>query len=227
MPSRAPQTPGSLTRPVESTDVGTWIGAPGGTAPPAAGAPTVPGATQLNNNAAPSPLLNEQVNLVRERLGRDTTQRQLDRSNLSIADSAALLAKDAKANTARRGVTDTSAADAYLNKNIFQPAQRAAAGAAADIVQGEERRKDSLVLGSTPIFQAPDQFSLANRRLGLDQWSAQSADERARAGMQLDADAAQLARYLALREDLYPQGGGGGTGTEYGGGYTYGSRRPF
>jgi hypothetical protein len=147
-----------------------------------------------------SPYIKEQIDRYRSRFDKDTTARAIDRSNLGIADSAALMASDAKANMARRGVLGSGTGAAFLNKNVFAPAQRQAAGAAADISLGRERDLDALTLGGTGLMTAPSSIALADRDLALRQWMAQNEDERARAALAQAGQNQQLAQWIALNQ---------------------------
>jgi hypothetical protein len=132
------------------------------------------------NTSEASPTVQEHIQNYRDRLSADTTKRAIDRSNLGVADSAALLASDAKANMSRRGVLGSGTGDAFLNKRVFEPAQRQAAAQAANISLQRERDLDALVLGGTGIMRLPDEIALANRGLNLEQLRGDREDQRYR-----------------------------------------------
>jgi len=116
-----------------------------------------------------SPYLLSQIGRYEDRLSNDTTQRAIDRSNLGVADAAALMGADARANLAARGILNSGAGAAYVNRRITQPALRQAAQQAANISLGRERDLDALVLGGTGLMTAPDAVALENQRLALAQ----------------------------------------------------------
>ena len=158
----------------------------GGGGPVAPAGPAVP-LPVLANTAAPDPYLEEQVRNLRARMGSDTTERAIGRSTTGILDAAALGAADEGAsNLASRGLVGSGAGQAFLHKRFFEPAQRAAAGAAEDIAHQREQDLDRLVLGGTAIMGAPGQSSLANRGLGLQQWQAQTGAANAATGLSLE-----------------------------------------
>jgi len=160
-------------------------GGGGGGGPVTTGAPIV--GPVLANTVAPDPYLEEQVRNLRARMGSDTTERAIGRSTTGILDAAALGAADeGAANLSSRGLVGSGAGQSFLHKRFFDPAQRAAAGAAADIAHQREQDLDRLVLGGTAIMGAPGQYSLANRNLGLQQWQAQTGAGQAAAGLSLE-----------------------------------------
>jgi hypothetical protein len=153
------------------------------------------------NTAEPSPFVQEHIQNYRNRLSEDNTKRAIDKSNLGIADSAALMAADAKAGMSRRGVQGTDTGAAFLQKRVFEPAQRAAAGQAANIALQRERDLDNLVLGGTGIMRLPDEIALANRGMNLDQLRSDREDARHRAEIEREErrrreDAARWAAML-------------------------------
>lgn len=155
------------------------------------------GGTQTSSQI--SPYLLSQIGRYEDRLKADNTQRAIDRSNLGVADAAALLSADAKANQARRGILGTGAGDAWVNKRITQPAMREAAGRAADIALGRERDLDALVLGGTGLMTAPDAIALENQRLALAQ-QGQATDQAFRA--QQAQQAAQLQQQQMQQQQM-------------------------
>jgi hypothetical protein len=80
----------------------------------------------------------------------------------------------------------TGAGQAFLNKQFFAPAQRAAAQSAADISLQREKDLDALVLGGQAIYSAPGQMGLAEKELGLRQWQAQTGAGQAAAGLGIE-----------------------------------------
>lgn len=145
-------------------------------APSAGASPGSIGSTE--NYAQNSPNIQEQMDRYRQRFSVDNTNRAIDKSNLGIMDAAALGAADQKANLSRRGVLGSETGARFLQKNVFDPAQRAAAGAAANIAMQREKDLDALVLGGTGLMQAQDQLNLANRGLNLQQISQDREDQR-------------------------------------------------
>lgn len=152
-----------------------------------------------SNVAEISPFLKEQIERYRSRFGSDPTERAIQRSNLGIADAAALLAADAKANMASRGVLNTGTGATFLQRRVFEPAQRQAAGRAADIAMGRERDLDALVLGGTGLMTAPDAIALAAQGMNL-QSQAQAADQAFRANQ---AEEERKWRTTQMLMDLY------------------------
>ena len=191
-----PPMPTMTQAPAPRTGGGTGLGGGGG-----AGG-------QLTNVAATSPNIQTQIDRYAQRLSADPTQRAIDRSNRSIADSAALMASDAKANMARRGVMGTGTGDAFLQKRVFQPAQRQAAEASTQIALGRERDLDALVLGGVPLMRAPDEIALSRQNMALQQAQLQDSAEARRAGMAMQQQQQAMAQWLALAQ-MY---GGGGAG---------------
>lgn len=170
-----------------------WSGDTPAATPAAPAAPT----TWTNEGAVPD-YLNRAVERYEGRFDTSNTARAIDRSNAGIADSAALLAKDAKANMGSRGVLGTGAGDAYLQRNVFQPAQRMAAKAATDLSLAEQDRLDRLAVGGTGVLALPSQVALANQRLNLDQMTAMNQDQRARESMDMQRENDEMAKWRAL-----------------------------
>lgn len=183
-------------------------GAAPGVVAPAAPAPAAN--TWTNEGAVPDYLMGA-VKRLEGRSDASNTARAIDKSNAGIADSAALLAKDAKANMGSRGVMGTGVGNAYLQKNVFQPAQRMAAKGASDISQGEQTRLDNLALGGTAVLTAPSQIALANQGLNLQQQGQQQNFALQQQQLKMQQDEAEMAKYRALMQM-------GGTGAATGGG---------
>ena len=179
--------------------------------------PGAPGGGTTNASQA-SPYLEEQINRYRDRFNVDNTKRAIDKSTLGIMDAAALGAADAKAGQSRRGVLGTEVGAAANQRNIFEPAQRAAASQAANITMQREKDLDALVLGGTSLMRAPDEISLANRGLGLQQLGQDREDQRFRAQMEQEERRRreEAARWQAMTSTLDDQSAGdvsfGGTG---------------
>ena len=162
---------------------GPGMGAGAGGGPVSGGGAPLP---VLPNTAAPDPYLAEQVANLRARMTSDPTERAIGRSTTGILDAAALGAADeGAANLSSRGLVGSGAGQAFLHKQFFAPAQRAATGAAADIALKREQDLDRLVLGGSAIMGAPGQSSLQNRGLGLQQWQAQTGAANAASGLSL------------------------------------------
>lgn len=112
--------------------------------------------------AGPDPLLAEQVQNLRNRLSTDTTDRAINRATGSIADAAAGAKSGMRTALARRGVgtlEGEGVGGSELGK-IDAAAQRAKAGASADISLKREQDLDRLVLGGQGIMGAPGQYGL-------------------------------------------------------------------
>lgn len=176
----------------------------GGGAP--AAPPAIPGGgIPITNTAQNSPNIDWLQDKFKDRFNQDNTKRAIDRSNLGIADSAALMAADQQGGLARRGATGTGTADTFLNKRVFQPAQQQAAKAAADISMGRERDLDQLTLGGLPIMRAQDDINLANRGLGIQQLGVQQQGILGQQGIDLQRQQLEqqrkdqeMSRWLAL-----------------------------
>lgn len=175
-------------------------------------------------------------NTLKGRMSADNSQRAIDKAVMGTMDAAALGAKDLGANLARRGLSGTGAGATFLQRNVFQPAQREAAGKSADIALAEQARQDQLAQSLYGAAQGLGSSAgnisgqnLANRQFGLGTWEAQQADARQRAQMEQQARDSELARWMALSQMMGGPGGfmaQGGvpplpntSGTIYGGGY--------
>lgn len=135
-------------------------------------APSVgPGMSPTTNTAGPDPNLSWLSDKYKSRFDTSNTARAIDRSNASIADSAALMNKDAQASLASRGARGGGVAGAFIQKNITDKAQRQAAGAAADISQGEQTRLDNLTMGGSGIMGAQGQLALGQQSLANQQYA--------------------------------------------------------
>lgn len=160
---------------------------------------------EFTNESEYSPWISDVRNRWLERLSADPTKRAIDRSNLATMDAAALAAKDLGANIASRGALGSGAGSTFLANRVFAPAQREAAGKAADISLGRERDLDNLTMAGLGIARAGEDVNLANKNLGLNQYIAQNNAQLGWAGNQLNwaqlqqqAQDAQMAQYLAL-----------------------------
>lgn len=170
---------------------------------------------QVQGAPTADPNLQTQVDRLGQRLSADTTNRAIDRAGSAIKDAAAGRQTALTSSLARRGLSG-SGVEASERGKIAAQAQRAQAGAAADISLGRERDLDALTLGGQGIMSAPGQYSLAregqtnnfllgglqaaaepgrqalaDRQLGLQQWQAQNAAEQG-------AQDRQLSQWLAL-----------------------------
>jgi hypothetical protein len=146
------------------------------------------------NTSEISPYLKKALGRLDERFSDDNTKRAIQDSNLGIEDSAALSAADQKGGLARRGLVGSEGGASFLNKRVYQPAQRAAAKAASDITLAQQARKDNLVLGSTGLVTAPDSVNLANRAEAAREQEAQSQQQQQQAQLQLQ----QQGQWLSL-----------------------------
>jgi hypothetical protein len=168
------------------------------------------------NTSQTSPYMEEQINRYRERFNVDNTKRAIDKSNLGIMDAAALASADAKAGQSRRGVLSTGVSAAQNQRNIFEPAQRAAASAAANITMQREKDLDALVLGGTSLMRAPDEIALANRGLNLQQLGQDREDQRFRTQLEIDERRRreEAARWQAMAGSLGDYGDAGTYGVK-------------
>ena len=170
---------------------------------PAAAAPNIRATTQLPPNVGGANL-DEQYARYKERLSSDTTGRAIDRATGSIADAAAGRKAGQATQLARRGVLGTGVGDQESGK-IDAAAQRAQAGAAADISLGRERDLDALVLGGSGIAGAPGQYALDRERTGQG-WAGIGIQE---AGLGLEqqridqaAQDQKMAQWLAMMQQF-------------------------
>jgi len=164
---------------------------------PAATAPAASGGGSTNT-AQTDPNLQKLVDKYMSRFEVDNTQRAINRSTTGIMDAAALGAADPKGNLSSRGLVGSEGGNAFLAKRVFNPAQRQAAGAAADIALGNEQRLDNLTLGGLGIMNAPGQASRADRGLALSQ-SGQDFDQGLQqAQLQNQMQQQQYAQWLSL-----------------------------
>ena len=164
-------------------------------AAPAAGGGGGGGST---NTAETDPYLKELVDKYRSRFGVDNTERAINRSTTGIMDAAALGAADLKGNLSSRGLVGSEGGNAFLAKRVFGPAQRQAAGAAADIALGNEQRLDALTLGGLGIMNAPGQASRADRGLALSQSGQDFNQSLQQAQLQNQIQQQQMAQWLSL-----------------------------
>ena len=135
---------------------------------PRATAPNIASRTELPPNVGGGNL-DEQYAAYKKRLSSDTTGRAIDRATGSIADAAAAQKSAQATQLARRGVLGSGVGDQESGR-IDAAAQRAQAGASADISLGRERDLDALVLGGQGIAAAPGQYALDRERVGQG-WS--------------------------------------------------------
>lgn len=145
----------------------------GGGPQPATSAAAAPAAiSEFSSHVEDNPDLRWLADKFKSRFDTSNTKRAIDASNLGIMDAAALGAADAKGAMASRGVLGTGTGASFLNKRIFAPAQRAAAGAAKDIALDEQHRLDALTLGGLGIMKAPSDLALGQNAQALQQWMA-------------------------------------------------------
>lgn len=192
-------------------DSGTWTplqplddrGGSGGGGSPSA-APAAAGGT--TNTAGTNPQLDDLWKKYQGRFDVDNTKRQIEKSTGAIADSAALLGKDARASLASRGASGSGVGAAFIQKHVTDPAQRQAAGAAADITMNDERRKDQLVLGGTGLASAGADLSLRDRELGLRQQQMGEDNAYRRDEQKYRREDAQTAQWMALMGGMATNG---------------------
>jgi len=110
--------------------------------------------------ATPDPNLQAQIDAYQKRLSSDTTQRDIDRATSTIRSQAAGAGAKADITAAEKGLGQGFGAG-----SIGEAAQRAAAGAAADITSNREKALDALVLGGQEIMAAPGQQKYAYQNL--------------------------------------------------------------
>ena len=168
------------------------------------GLPLQPGSTAGQSNPALpvtstntseiSPYLKKALGRLDERFSEDNTKRAIQDSNLGISDAAALSAADQKGGLSRRGLVGSEGGATFLSKNVYQPAQRQAAKAAADITLAQQSRKDNLVLGSQGLVRAPDEVNLANRAEASREQEAQAQQQMQQAQLQQQ----QQSQWLSL-----------------------------
>lgn len=171
------------------------------------------------------PFLEESIGNLRTRLSTDNTERATQRAERRIMDQAAGARALNAGSAGRRGFDAKSGALAKLDQRTNDAAQRAAAGATADIELGRQRDLDSLTLAGHNILSSPSQLELArrgqsqnllgmgmggantlaqiglaDRSLNLQQWQTIMADQRARAEMAAAEQARREGQMLALKE---------------------------
>jgi hypothetical protein len=153
----------------------------------------------MSNNVTPSPDLKWLQDQYKSRLSADTTGRAVDRASSQIRDATSGLSKELGGNMARRGM---SGSGAYFQGqgNLAGQAQKAIAGASADIHLGRERDLDNLTMGGLGIMGSQDQLGLQKQRFGLDQWNSQAANDLARGRLGLDQWNAQGQMGLAQQQ---------------------------
>ena len=170
--------------------------------PPVAGAGNVAVPQPTTNTSANDPRLDDLYKRLQGRFGADVSARAIDKSNAGIADAAALLGKDARAGLAQRGALGSGVHAAFVTKNITDPALRQAAGAAADISMGEEKRQDALTLGGLGIAGAQSDVNLRQQANANQQYATSAqlaiAQEQARAQQQQQ----QWAQWQALMSSI-------------------------
>lgn len=152
-----------------------------------------------NSTYSMSPDLREALDALKARSSVDTTQRAIDRATTGTMDAAALAAADLKGNLSRRGLVGGGTAGAsFLNKAVYQPAQRNAASAASATALGGEQRLDQLAQSGVNAAAIPENLSLANRSLGLQQWNDQQNVNLQQTQLANQMQQQQVAQWLAL-----------------------------
>lgn len=176
-----------------------------GASPGAGGPPGRQGGGQpidLSSYAQDDPRMVEAYGLLKGRMGEDNSKRAIDKAVMGTMDAAALGAKDLGANMARRGISGTGTGATFLNRNVFQPAQREAAGQAASISLAEQDRQDRLAQSLQGPAAGIAGQNLANRNFGLSTWQAQQQEALQRAQMEQQARESELARWMALTQSM-------------------------
>lgn len=154
-----------------------------------------------NNTYTMSPDLKGALDALKARSSTDDTVRATNRATTGAMDAAALQAADLKGSLAGRGlIGGGTAGAAFLNKNVYAPAQRSAAQAASNIALGQQQRLDTLAQAGVNAAAVPEQLSLANRNLGLEQWQAQQSDALAQQDLANRIQQQQVAQWQALLE---------------------------
>jgi hypothetical protein len=107
-----------------------------------------------------------QIDEYKKRLGEGPTTRSIERAASAIRDQAAGMSSDAATAGAAGG-----RGSGFQAAGIGEGAQRALAGASADITLGRQKQLDDLVLGGSEIMGAPGKRELAYDTLGSDLFS--------------------------------------------------------
>jgi hypothetical protein len=154
------------------------------------------------NTAGADPNLGWLIDKYKGRFDSNNTQRAIDKSNLGIADAAALLGKDAQAGLAARGARGSGVAGAFIQKHITDQAQRQAAGAASDIAQGEQSRLDNLTLGGLGIMKSPADIALSQQGLANQQYATSAQIQMQQQQFQAQQQQAQLAALMAMMNGI-------------------------
>jgi len=142
--------------------------------------------------------LKEQINLYRERMGEGPTTRAIERASSGIRDFAAGQAAEAERMGAMGG-----RGQGFGAAGLSESAQRAQAGAAANIALGREGQLDQLLASGTQIMGAPAQQRLAYGGLGTQHFGSSPYGEAAGLGLaekQLGLQAWMAPRELGIRE---------------------------
>lgn len=182
----------------------------GHSAPPAPSAPSAPSVgpavsvptAPTTNTAGADPNLSWLTDKYKSRFDPSTTARAIDRSNAGIADAAALMNKDAQASLASRGARGSGVASAFIQKNITDKAQRQAAGAAADIAQGEQTRLDQLTLGGTGLMGAQGNLALGQQANANQQYATSANVALQQQQMAYQQQQAQMQALLAIMNGI-------------------------
>lgn len=179
--------------------------APAGTGATSSSLPALPSFTapppNLTNRAETSPELRAHLANYQSRLTADPTQRAIDRATSAARDAGAALKGGAKEDLSRRGILDSGIRDSTLGK--IDAATVAAIGrGSADIAMGREKDLDALVMGGTPLVTSPQQLSLAERGLGLEQYKTQQAGDIARLNATVARETAAQNAFLGQQNNM-------------------------
>lgn len=144
--------------------------------------------TAMGGMTGSDPLLLEAIQNYRNRMSSDTTQRAIGRSAGAIDDSLASAMQRAREEASISGTS--SGSQAARAAGMTDAAQRAKAGAAADITLGRERDLDALAGGFAGAAQMPGQRQLQWGGLALGAAGQNASNQLA--GQQGQVSIAQL-----------------------------------
>jgi hypothetical protein len=122
--------------------------------------------------------LNWQVNQYKSRLGEGPTTRAIERSASAVRDMMAGQMEDAAHAGAAGG-----RGEGFGAGGLGESAQRAAAGAAANISLGREGQLDALTIGGQGIMAAPGQRQQGYDQMGANFYGQNPAQAQANYGM--------------------------------------------
>jgi hypothetical protein len=146
-------------------------------------------AGSVSNLSTVDPTLMKYVGSLQKRIDdpMGATGRAIDVATSKIRDAAEGQRKQLTANASSRGVLAGSSIPEMGEAAISDKVMRDVAGAATDITLGREKANDDFLLGAGAGMRAPGEEARANATLGLNQWEAQQADQRARDAQGLQA----------------------------------------